>query len=75
MIDKFEILAMTTSDLSKVLEDNGLLEFLEQGQIRCPITDERIDWENLGLVKIENGSPVLYSVNAEPFVEEMKATG
>ena len=75
MIDKIEILAMTSEDLRKLLEDSDMLDRLEEGKIMCPDTGAPISWGNLGTVRIENGKPVLYSVGADSALEQFRATG
>jgi hypothetical protein len=62
--ERLEVLAIKQSDLRPFLEEYGLAQKLDDGDLECPITGETLTWNNLGAIKVEGGSVRLYSVHA-----------
>ncbi len=69
MSTKLDIHAITSSDLKSVLTDLDMVRPLEAGELLCPETGQIISWENIGMLRIENGLPVLYSIEAHNVTE------
>lgn len=59
-----DILAVTSSDLKSLLTELNIDKKLEAGQLICPDTGETITWQNIGSLRVEDGKPILYSMDA-----------
>jgi hypothetical protein len=58
MRPKLDILAMRERDIRLLLEQEGMAEALDAGELICSACSEPLTWETLGGFVIEEGKPV-----------------
>lgn len=65
MRQKVNLQAVDRDALIEILKESDLEEKFNTGKLICPSTGQVITWENLGLLRVENGEIVLYSAEAD----------
>ncbi len=65
METKIDIPAIHDKDLKKILENLGLLEKLEKGELFCDNCNKQISWENLFALKVIDNKIVMFCDEAD----------